>query len=281
MRFTCGDNMIRADVLLEFTDDDFTDDKISAESALSRAVTACGFSGYAFSGGADMIYKITDLPRENVENKTARDILEMFSTAMCGYWFCESKKIYFIPFGSYYSAMYSSTIRYSEIKYGGEKKYTKLIMYNGDKIYTAGDGGARDTLMISTPLASQKLCDVICARISDFTYKAWSCEKGFIKQYIYPGEISFTPELMLICTRVDMYMSSVGVFFSASSAPVSESDYAYQSQVQRQLNRKLELERRNGNTAYGKNGIKVFQNKNKNDTESKKAIVVTAFKSEV
>ena len=45
---------------------------------------------------------------------------------------------------------------------------------------------------------------------------------------------------------------------------------------------KLELEKRNGNTAYGKDGIKVFQNLNKGGEDvRKKAAVVTAFKSEV
>ncbi len=117
--------------------------------------------------------------------------------------------------------------------------------------------------------------------LTHLEYRGWSCEKGLAHEYIYPGAVEFS-DGTLLCTNVTMYPSAAGIFFSASANTVPETDCAYRSQVQRQLDRKLELDRRNGNTAYGKNGIDVFQNLNNGGSDvRKKATVVTAFRSEV
>lgn len=282
--WVCADGMSKTDVTVEFSDNDFTDGMIPAETVLTRACEAAGFSGrrYTSSSAAYFITMIGDLKRESVEGRTARDIINSFAAAFCSYVIGgDNNELIFVPFGTYYRAAGASEIKHAPIKQRGKKRYTKLIMYSGDKTFTTGSGNADSTLMISTEFASEQLCTAVFPEIKDFEYRGWTCEKGLAQEYIYPGAIEFS-DSTLICTNVTMYPSAAGIFFSASANAVPETDYAYRSQVQRQLDRKLELDKRNGNTAYGKNGIWVFQNLTNGGSDvRKKATVVTAFKSEV
>ncbi len=281
--WVCADKMSKTDVTVKFTDEDFKDGKISAISVLNKAVAAAGFGGYGAPAGFPLDC-IGDLPRDSVEDKSARSILEMFAAAMCGYWLDgESNQIIFVQFGSYYRAA-GTNIRHTPIKYGGEKRYSRLIMYNGDAVYTAGSGRDEDTLMISTELASERLCAAVYDSICHYEYKAWSCEKGLTRDYIYPGLIRF-PGAELICTNVTMSPSAAGIIFTASANAVPETDYAYKSQVKRQLDRKLEIGQRVGNTAYGKDGISAFQNLNANGTNDARtaretAVIATVYRSD-
>lgn len=280
--WVCADRMSKTDVIVDLSD--IKGETVSAETVLARAVSAAGFSEcrYTSSTAANFITMIGDIPRESAEDRSARDIIESFAAAFCSYAVeGDSGELIFVPFGSYYRVAGTSEIKHSPIKQRGKKRYTKLIMASGDKIFTEGSGGAEDTLTISTEYASEQLCTAVFLEIKDFEYRGWDCEKGLAREYIYPGAINF-PDGMLLCTNVTMYPSSAGIFFSASANAVPETDHAYLSRVQRQLDRKLELEKRNGNTSYGKDGIKVFQNLNKGGEDvRKKAAVVTAFKSEV
>lgn len=282
--WVCADKMSKTDVSVEFSDDDFTDGKISAETVLARVVLAAGFNGYRFTSlsAAGFIDLIGDIKRESAEGKTARDIINSFAAAFCSYVIeGDNNELIFVPFGTFYRAAGSAEIKHAPVKQRGKKRYTKLIMYSGDKTFTAGSGEAENTLMISTEFASAELCAAVFEEIQDFEYRGWTCEKGLAHEYIYPGAIEFS-DSTLLCTNVTMYPSAAGIFFSASANAVPETDYAYRSQVQRQLSLKLELDKRNGNTAYGKDGIRVFQNLNNGGTDvRKKATVVTAFKSEV
>lgn len=283
--WVCADRMSKTDVIVEFSDDDFTDDMISAETVLSRACSAAGFSGhhYTSSSAAGFIGMIGDIKRESAEDKTARDIINSFAAAFCSYAIeGNDNELVFVPFGSYYQAAGVSEIRHAPIKYSGKKQYTKLIMYSDDKTFTEGGGAAENTLMISTEFASAQLCAAVWQEIQSFEYRGWTCENGLAQEYIYPGAIWFDSDAPMLCTNVTMYPSAAGIFFNASANAVPETDYAYRSQVRRQLDRKLELDRRSGNTAYGKDGIWVFQNLTNGGSDvRKKATVVTAFKSEV
>lgn len=282
--WVCADGMSKTDVIVEFSDDDFTDGMILARNVLARAVSAAGFDVYRFTSlsTAGFIDMIGDIKRESAEGRSARDIIESFAAAFCSYVIeGDDNELIFVPFGSYYRAAGVGEIRHAPIRYRGKKRYTKLIMASGDKIFTEGSGGAENTLMISTEYASEQLCTAVFLEINDFEYRGWTCEKGLAQEYIYPGAVWFG-ESPLLCTNVTMYPSAAGIFFSASANAVPETDHAYQSRVQRQLSLKLELDRRNGNTAYGKNGINIFQNLNNGGTDvRKKATVVTAFRSEV
>lgn len=286
--WTCSDALYIVDTPVDFTDEDFKDGKISAESALRKAVSACGFRGLSCVPAGegkdlfDLLGIVGDIDGSVVEGKSARDIFGFFAENFCGCWtVSDDNGIVFSPFGRSYRGTYGF-MKNAPIRKGGRKRYTKLIMSDGDKVFTAGDGSANETLMISTPLASQKLCSAVCRNISEIEYRAWECDKALTNRFIYPGDIIFSGEdTARLCTNITMYPSAAGIFFSASANAAPETDYAYQSQVQRQLKRKLEIDVRNGNAAYGKDGMKIFQNLNKTADGRKKATVVTAFKSEV
>lgn len=279
--WVCADRMSRTDVLVEFSDTDFEDDKISALTLINKAAGAAGFTAGFGGDSLPLVSAMDDIKKETAEDKTAREILEMFASAMCGYWIDGGEHyIIFVPFGTEQSVI--ADVKYSPLKNGGRIKYTKLIMYNGDETYTAGSGSAESTLMISTPLASQSLCSAVLGQIHDFEYRAWNCEKGLSWGYIYPGSIAFSDDDRRIFNNVTMYPSANGIFFEASASAVPETDSAYQTQVKRQLNHKLEIGQRYGDTAYGKDGIRSFQNLNSGDEDSRKeTTVMTFFESEV
>ena len=262
--WVCADRMSKTDVIVEFSDGDFTDGKISAGAVLARAVSAAGFSGYRFtsSSAASFIGMVGDIKRESVEGKTARDIINSFAAAFCSYVIeGNGGEMVFVPFGSYYQAAGTSEIKHAPIRYLGKKQYSKLIMYSGDKTFTAGSGSAENTLMISTEFASAELCAAVFEEIQDFEYRGWTCEKGLAQEYIYPGAIEFS-DSTLLCTNVTMYPSAAGIFFSASANAVPETDYAYRSQVQRQLNERVQIGKTVGNVQIGKNTM-YFVNKNR------------------
>lgn len=279
VRWTCSDATYKLDKEVEFTNSDFTEDKISAYTVLNKASSACGFAQAAFSGGALEIFNcIGDLDRSLVEGKTAREIYEMFATAMCGCWvFCPDNdggadSFVFSPFGSAYR--YTMLSVHTKIPTGAIKNYTCVIMQDGDKIYTSGAGSARNTLVISTPLASQELCGRVCSAISGFTYEAWEC-RGLTSWLIYPGDVgTYMDGKTRRCTNITMYPSAAGIFFSASANAVGENECEYTSQVQRQLRHKTEWEQRNGNTALSKkDGLKIFKDEN-----SGKSTVISVYK---
>lgn len=261
--WVCADRMSKTDVIVEFSDGDFTDGKISAATVLARAVSAAGFSGYRFTSSsvAGFIGMVGDIKRESVEGKTARDIINSFATAFCSYVIeGDGGEMVFVPFGSYYQAAGTSEIKHAPIRYLGKKQYSKLIMYSGDKTFTVGSGGAENTLMISTEFASAELCAAVFEEIQDFEYRGWTCEKGLAHEYIYPGAIEFS-DSTLLCTNVTMYPSAAGIFFSASANAVPETDYAYRSQVQRQLNERVQIGKTVGNIQINEKTM-CFVNKN-------------------
>ena len=269
--WTCSDRMCKTDVDVEFSDADFTDDQISANAVLDKACAAAGFSGVAYTAeGMAVLQTISGIDRSLVEDKTAREILEMFAAAMCGYWAVNSESgLIFSPYGKGYSAYLVQN--YSEIPAGSQKTYTRVVMQDGGAVYTAGAGYARNTLTISTSLASEALCSAVRSNLDGFTYEAWSC-KGITNMIIIPGYLGFDNyTVMRWCTNVNLHPTAAGIFFEASANNISENEHEYVSQVNRMLNRKAEWEQRNGNTALSKNGLKIFINDN-----SGKSTVISA-----
>lgn len=279
--WSCSDKVSRSDMDVSFEESSFTNDTISSDTVLSRCANACGFNGYSFAGGSIAAFStIGSISRSLVENKTVREILEMYSTAMCGYWISFSEQLVFSPFGR--AARGTTQNVHASVSDGSIKTFDTVIMYNGDEIYTAGNGAAKNTLIISTPLASQELCGYVLSQISDFAYKAWKCKKGLSTHYFYPGDIIFSDGETRFCTNVTMYPSVSGIFFSASANAVDENEYSYTNQVQRQLKRKLELDVRNGNMAITKEGLRFFTNKNTGgSSEENLTTVISVFRSGV
>ena len=263
IRWTAYDSLSKSDAPVEFTENEFKDGKISTFDVISKCAHVCGLINYGFSRnsitGAGIIGNI---PRSLVEGKTAREILEMYSTALCGYWFQSDDTLVFSPFGSA-ARSFNITGDHEKISEGGSKKFLRIIMSDGDEVYTSGTADSKDTFMISSPLASAELCSYIADSLYNFTYKAWKCKKGFTDHFFYPGELIFSDGISRCCTNVTFNVTPAGLFFSASGNSVDENEYSYENQVKRELKKKIEFDAIAGNIQVSKSDGLVFVNKNK------------------
>lgn len=282
--WNCADGMSKAERYLDFSEDDFTDDRISCNALCSKIITKCGFE--SIKGQPDS--ELGDIDRSLVEGNSVRSILEMLSTAWVGYWVCSSgDELIFISFGSGYGTAVARS--YSSIISMGERSIGRLIMSDGNDSYVSGSGNDYQTLSISSQLASQELANGALYRIQSlsgsdiFTYKAWQCERGIVDQWIYLGVIYFgvATNISRMCNNVTLYPSPSGLYFSASNNAVQEDEAAYVSEVQRQLSHRVEMDAVNGNTAISRKGLYFFENEYKSkQTEDPEATVKYGFNVE-
>lgn len=268
--WTCCDIMSKAEKQLTFYDSDFTDDKISIYDAMEKVKTQCGFESIAYSFSASSLsLSDTKLDKSSCEDSTARNILETVSNILCGYWIGNGSGIKLVNFGT--SSFSGYVFDYSEISFGGKRTFSKVLCTDGDDIYTAGSGNDANTLLCSSAYASQDIANAILNTMLDsgqkiaYTYQAWSCAKGKTEYWLYLGDIAFVGNDNVtrndfICNSVTLYPSPSGLFFTASRNNVSEDESDYMSEVRRQLERKVELDKINNNVALRRDGIYFFEN---------------------
>lgn len=260
IKWTLGDRMCKAENYVEFAETDFTSGKISASTLITKAATACGFLGVSYVDSSALSV-IGNVDRTACEGSTARDILDMMSQAMCGY-FCAGATGYltFVNLGCYANTTASVT-QYAAISPGGTRSISTIMTVDGSDVYTSGNTIInQQTLVIDTQFASQALATCLAGALpASYSYNAWSCSRGKATTWITLGAISFNGTTR-ICTNLTLYPSGSGLYFSASANPVAERENGYQSSVQRQLNERIALERVNGNTAIGKQGLYFFEN---------------------
>lgn len=274
--WTCCDLVSKSDKLLEFTDNDFDEnDKISVSDMLDKIRDQCGISVSA--DGLFFIDRDTGFDKSLCENGiTARRILEIFAEAMCGFWLAIENKIVFANLGRTVFAAIPTV--YKAVDLNGSRIFSKVICSDDDAVYIAGAGDAANTIVCSTDFASQELADYIFRALigsnpdQKYTYRSWSCGKGKADYWYYPGAYQFG-STMLTCNNVSMSVSAAGLFFSASANAIDEDEVGYTSEVNRQLKRKLEFDKINGNVAITGKGLYLFENgyKNKTPEEQKKS----------
>ena len=274
--WTCCDLVSKSDKLLEFTDNDFDEnDKISVSDMLVKIHDQCGIGVNA--DGLLFIDRNTQFDKSLCENGiTARRILEIFAEAMCGFWFSIDNKIAFANLGRTMFAAIPTV--YKAVDLNGSRVFSKIICTDDDAVYIAGAGDAANTIVCSTDFASQELADYIFGALigssedEKYTYRSWSCSKGRADHWYYPGAYQFG-ETMLTCNNVSMSVSASGLFFTASANAIDEDEAGYTSEVNRQLKRKLEFDKINGNVAITNKGLYLFENgyKSKTPEEQKKA----------
>lgn len=258
--WTCCDVVSKTDRLINFSDGDFDEnDKITVSEVLDIINTQCGI-GVNASGLSALIHKTLD-KTQCEDGLTVRRVLEMLSEAMCGYWLGIGGQIVFVNFGqTVFSAVPTS---YKAIDFNGSVDYAAVLCTDDDAVYSANASGSGKTMIVSTDFASQELADSILSAMvganNNYTYRSWSCGKGKADEWLYPGAYSFGDKL-LICNSVSMSVSASGLFFTASANAIDEDEVGYTSEVNRQLKRKLEFDKINGNMAVTGKGLYFFEN---------------------
>ena len=270
--WTCCDVMSKTDRLIEFADSDFDEnDKITVSALLEKIHSQSGI-GINASGLSALINKTFDKDK-CVDGLTIRSVLETLAEAMCGYWLAVDNEIVFANFGQ--TAFANVPTLYKAVDLNGSVDYVRVLCTDDEAVYSANSNGSGKTLIVSTDYASQELADSILSAMvgsdTSYTYHSWSCGKGKADGWLYPGQFQFGTEF-LICNNVSMSISSAGLFFSASANSIDEDEVGYTSEVNRQLKKKLEFDKINGNVAITGKGLYLFENgyKKKTPEEQKK-----------
>lgn len=271
--WTCCDIVSKTDRLIEFADSDFdANDKITISALLTKIHDQSGI-GINASGLSALTNKTFDKDK-CVDGLTIRSVFETLGEAMCGYWVGVANEIKFINFGqAVFSAVPTS---YKEVDLNGSINYARVLCTDDEAVYAAQANGSGKTLIVSTDYASQELADSILSMMvgedNNCTYRAWSCSKGKADEWLYVGLFQFGQQ-SLVANSVSMSVSSSGLFFSSSSNTIDEDEVGYTSEVNRQLKKKLEFDKINGNVAITGKGLYLFENgyKSKTPEEQKKA----------
>ena len=271
--WTCCDVCSKTDRLIEFTDSDFdANDKITISALLTKIHDQSDI-GVNASGLSALINKTFDKDK-CVDGLTIRAVFETLAEAMCGYWVGIANEIKFINFGQVvFSAVPTA---YKAIDFNGSRSFARVLCTDNEAVYSADSSGSGKTLIVSTDYASQELADSILSMMvgedNNCTYRSWSCGKGKADEWLYVGQFKFGAKF-LTANSVSMSVSSSGLFFSASANTVDEDEVGYTSEVNRQLKKKLEFDKINGNVAITGKGLYLFENgyKSKTPEEQKKA----------
>lgn len=271
--WTCCDVCSKTDRLIEFTDSDFdANDKITISALLTKIHDQSGI-GVNASGLSALINKTFDKDK-CIDGLTIRAVFETLAEAMCGYWVGTANEIKFINFGQVvFSAVPTA---YKAIDFNGSRSFARVLCTDNEAVYAAQANGSGKTLIVSTDYASQELANSILSMMvgneNNYTYRSWSCGKGKAYEWLYVGQFRFGTKF-LVANSVSMSVSSSGLFFSASANTVDEDEVGYTSEVNRQLKKKLEFDKINGNVAITGKGLYLFENgyKAKTPEEQKKA----------
>ena len=273
--WTCCDVCSKTDRLIEFTDSDFDkNDKITISALLTKIHDQSGI-GINASGLSELINKTFD-KEKCVDGLTIRAVFETLAEAMCGYWCAVENKIIFVNFGQSVTVSAAVPTAYKAIDFNGSRSFARVLCTDNEAVYSADSSGSGKMLIVSTDYASQELANSILSMMvgsaNNYTYQSWSCGKGKADEWLYVGQFRFGQQF-LVANSVSMSVSSSGLFFSASANTVDEDEVGYTSEVSRQLKKKLEFDKINGNVAITGKGLYLFENgyKAKTPEEQKKA----------
>ena len=274
--WTCCDVCSKTDKLIEFADSDFDEnDKITVSALLVKIHDQSGI-GINASGLSALINKTFDKDK-CVDGLTIRSVFETLAEAMCGCWLAVENKIVFANFGQAVTTSAAVPTAYKAIDFNGARSFARVLCTDDEEaVYAAQANGSGKTLIVNTDYASQELADSILSAMvgsdTSYTYRSWSCGKGKADEWLYVGLFQFGQQF-LVANSVSMSVSSSGLFFTASANSIDEDEVGYTSEVNRQLKKKLEFDKINGNVAITGKGLYLFENgyKSKTPEEQKKA----------
>lgn len=247
--FSCYDRMAYTDQVINFSESDFTDGMINNSVLLQTIRTQCGFESFGYAADVPDI----KVPREKVEGKTGREILEMLSAAWCGIFRTpDSKSLVFVPFEE--SILIGDTdvglLHAAVTEKNSKGPINQVIMTNGNEEFKAGNSGADvfHTIKISSDLASAELASNIMNRIGGMTYQAWDCSK--LTYYLgtpninanligIKAEIKFHDGTTRITNYAEKNYTAYGVFVTCGSNDFSESEFEYLGALSRKIANKI------------------------------------------
>lgn len=278
--WTCCDVVSKTDRLIEFSDSDFDEnDKITVSALLEKIHDQSGI-GINSSGLSALISKTFDKDK-CIDGLTIRSVFETIAEAMCGYWLAVDDKIAFANFGQ--SASAAVPISYKEVDLNGSVDYANVLCTDDEAVYSSDSGGSGKTLIVNTDYATQELADSILSMMlgndTSYTYQSWSCGKGKADEWLYVGQFQFGTQF-LTANSVSMSVSASGLYFSASANSIDEDEVGYTSEVNRQLKKKLEFDKINGNVAITGKGLYLFENGYKQMSAEEQKMAKYDFKVE-
>lgn len=244
--FRCYDRCMFTDQPLEITSSSFTNNKISHSAVLALIVEQCGFTDWA---SADTVPNLM-LDINDVMGKTCRNILELISSAWCGFFKASGTVLTFIPFGTAYPAG-SVASDNAAVSVGSVKgPITKVVMLNGSTTYTAGTSGADvlNTLRVQSSLASQALADAILDRVSNYTYTAWECEKCVMQSIgDIDAQITLADGTTVVPNSLTYCFAGTGVYLTCGRNDVTENEFDYDGALTRAINQRIKDGEKLGN----------------------------------
>jgi hypothetical protein len=250
--FTCFDKIMRTDQPLNTETINFMppenpldDEKIAVNNLIAEIAEQCGFGSY---GGVPAT-NIRELTRPELTNKTCRQVLEMLSVAMCGYFYTAYPDVLaFKEWGTDFSAIEPDN--YAPIDVGATKgPISRLIMVGNDKVYDKGSSGSDvlNTIKINTDLASDALADEIFNRISGYTYTSWQCSKMLLPTFFKIGcGVRLADNTVLIANNATTVFTATGVFTSCGSNDVTENEFDYDGKLTRDIKSRIAFAERFG-----------------------------------
>ncbi len=252
--FKCYDKMMMTDKAFTAEDDLFINDSISAYNVLARIVSICGFSDYG-------LFNLDDapdilIPKEKAIGRSCRNLLEMISSAWCGYFRTNiENNLIFIPFGKAYIYLQNTEYAFhSAITENNTKIITQVIMNgNGEEFISGAGNGVLNTIRISSELASMELASNILQRIYNYKYQSWECSK-FIFTNIYHGdfmtptvEITFENGEKRIANYIEKIFTSYGIVFKCGANDFSENEIEYKGSYARDISSRIQDGEKLGN----------------------------------
>lgn len=247
------------------------DGNITITMLLNHIAEQCGF-GLWTATDSSAISAIGKLSKEQTFKRSCTEILDMIASACCGYWFCDdstgTERLVFKAFGSgAYSSVSAS--QYTKVIEGSKKgPIEHLILVNGNETQESGSSSLRQrTIQANTSidLANISLAGIVEDCMNGYVYTAWTCERALLEgiptidtAIVFDGGSTYTANYGTVTP------TATGVYFSGGANEVSEEEYDYSGQLQRDMLNKVEFGNRYGGLQLDRDGkITVWVDKNK------------------
>lgn len=260
--FVAYDILSLADQPFDVTTVSAFEKEIPCGNVLEAIRNQCGFT-YIGASGEGLDYII--LKREQLENRSCADLLEMVSVAMCGTWIATlDNSVVLSCLGSpYIPTLPFSAESYTEIDLQGRQKITGIVFTNTETgVQNVRETGEYGTILtINSPFIGGTILDeIVWSRVQSLEYQAWNCDKAIIDGLaVSCAHIKFE-EVNWLANNISLYIDSTGIYFSGGLPPQDEEQWQYEEKLERT---KVGIDELTGHTKITSTGRIEFVNLNK------------------